>query len=80
MRTNILKARKKVSNDFVIGVNIGKNKSTPVEDAVKDYTTCFEKMYDAADYFTVNVSSPNTCNCVSFRMNVLQNFFLKYPL
>ncbi|MBK6504762.1 MAG: quinone-dependent dihydroorotate dehydrogenase [Ignavibacteria bacterium] len=60
VRTNILKARKKVSNDFVIGVNIGKNKSTPVEDAVKDYTTCFEKMYDAADYFTVNVSSPNT--------------------
>lgn len=60
VRANILRARKKVSNDFIIGVNIGKNKLTPVEDAVNDYTTCLEKLYDSADYFTVNVSSPNT--------------------
>jgi len=60
IRSNIIKARTKLRNDFVIGVNIGKNKQTPVDKAVGDYLICFEKMYDVADYFTVNVSSPNT--------------------
>lgn len=44
----------------VIGINIGKNKETPLEKAEEDYATCFEKLFDVADYFTVNVSSPNT--------------------
>lgn len=43
-----------------IGGNIGKNKATPNEDALKDYRKCFEVLYDDVDYFTVNVSSPNT--------------------
>jgi dihydroorotate dehydrogenase len=60
IRKNILEAKKKISKDFVIGVNIGKNKVTPVENAVNDYLICFEKLYDAADYFTINISSPNT--------------------
>ncbi|WP_294821595.1 quinone-dependent dihydroorotate dehydrogenase [uncultured Flavobacterium sp.] len=46
----------------MIGGNIGKNKSTPNEDAVKDYEICFEALYDHVDYFVVNVSSPNTPN------------------
>ncbi len=45
---------------IVIGVNIGKNKQTPNETAEKDYVACFEKLYGLADYFVVNVSSPNT--------------------
>lgn len=45
---------------LIIGGNIGKNKVTPNENAVSDYLTCFEKLYDFVDYFTVNVSSPNT--------------------
>ncbi|HLP33356.1 MAG TPA: quinone-dependent dihydroorotate dehydrogenase, partial [Bacteroidia bacterium] len=45
---------------IIIGGNIGKNKSTPNEDAVKDYEICFTKLYDHVDYFVVNVSSPNT--------------------
>jgi dihydroorotate dehydrogenase len=45
---------------LVIGGNIGKNKSTPNEDAWKDYETCFRELYDCVDYFVVNVSSPNT--------------------
>ena len=45
---------------LIIGGNIGKNKITPNEQAVKDYETCFEKLYDMVDYFVVNVSSPNT--------------------
>lgn len=60
IRENILNARKHVSRDFIIGVNIGKNKATPVENAVTDYVKCFEILFEAADYFTVNVSSPNT--------------------
>jgi dihydroorotate dehydrogenase len=45
---------------LVIGGNIGKNKVTPNEDAIKDYEICLTSLYDHVDYFTVNVSSPNT--------------------
>lgn len=44
----------------ILGGNIGKNKITPNEDAVKDYIICFEKLHSYVDYFVVNVSSPNT--------------------
>ncbi|MCL4132581.1 UNVERIFIED_CONTAM: hypothetical protein GTU68_060705 [Idotea baltica] len=43
-----------------LGINIGKNASTALDDAESDYVTCLEKVYAAADYITVNVSSPNT--------------------
>src|SRR5690606_31929512 len=46
----------------LIGGNIGKNKVTPNEEAVKDYEICFDALYDYVDYFVVNVSSPNTPN------------------
>lgn len=45
---------------LIIGGNIGKNKATPNEQAVKDYEICFEKLFPHVDYFVVNVSSPNT--------------------
>jgi dihydroorotate dehydrogenase len=45
---------------FIVGGNIGKNKTTPNEDAWKDYEICFRELYDCVDYFVVNVSSPNT--------------------
>lgn len=48
--------------DIVIGVNIGKNKDTPNEKAIEDYLICFRELYPMADYFVVNVSSPNTPN------------------
>lgn len=44
----------------VIGVNIGKSKITPIEDAVTDYRTSAELLAPLADYLAVNVSSPNT--------------------
>lgn len=47
---------------LIIGGNIGKNKTTPNEEAVKDYEICFEALFDYVDYFVVNVSSPNTPN------------------
>jgi len=46
--------------DAVIGINIGKNKDTPVDNAVDDYLIGLEKVYPHADYVTVNISSPNT--------------------
>ena len=44
----------------VLGINIGKNAVTPVENAVDDYLYCLRKVYEHASYVTVNLSSPNT--------------------
>ena len=44
----------------VLGINIGKNKDTPEENAKDDYIHCMRKVYDFATYITVNISSPNT--------------------
>lgn len=56
----ILERLKKKKTDIIIGGNIGKNKNIPNEQAVDDYEKCFETLFDYVDYFTVNVSSPNT--------------------
>jgi dihydroorotate dehydrogenase len=53
---NLSKRKSKV----IVGGNIGKNKVTPNEEAVKDYEMCFKILHDYVDYFVVNVSSPNT--------------------
>lgn len=44
----------------VLGINIGKNKDTPIEQGKDDYLICMEKAYAHAGYITVNISSPNT--------------------
>lgn len=54
--------RLKSNKDVLVGGNIGKNKTTPNEDAVSDYMICFDALFDYVDYFVVNVSSPNTPN------------------
>ena len=46
--------------DCIIGINIGKNRDTPLQQAVDDYLSAFEQVYPHADYITVNISSPNT--------------------
>ena len=51
----------------VLGINIGKNADTPVENAVDDYLICLEKVYNYASYVTVNISSPNTKNLRSLQ-------------
>ncbi len=43
-----------------VGVNIGKNRDTPLDAAAEDYQAGLVALYDCADYFTVNLSSPNT--------------------
>lgn len=47
-------------NRMIVGANLGKNKITPNEDAWKDYLKVFQHLHEEADYFVVNVSSPNT--------------------
>jgi dihydroorotate dehydrogenase len=48
--------------DVPIGVNIGKNAVTPIENAVADYITALRAVYATADYVAINISSPNTKN------------------
>lgn len=48
--------------NLIVGGNIGKNKTTPNENAVEDYEKCFKTLYPVVDYFVVNISSPNTPN------------------
>ncbi|MFT3762677.1 MAG: quinone-dependent dihydroorotate dehydrogenase [Pseudoxanthomonas sp.] len=55
---NVGRARRR--HDGLLGINIGKNKDTPNEDAARDYLHCLERVYPLADYVTVNISSPNT--------------------
>jgi len=57
---NLEAAKDELADDFIVGVNIGKNKRTELDDAYQDYRFSFEKCYQHADYFTINVSSPNT--------------------
>lgn len=47
-------------NGTIVGVNIGKNKVTPVENALQDYVSAMRTLYTHADYFVANLSSPNT--------------------
>ena len=49
-------------NALLLGLNIGKNAATPIENAVDDYLICLNGVYPHADYVTVNISSPNTKN------------------
>ena len=43
-----------------VGINIGKSRATPVEEAAQDYLDCFRKLHPFADYIALNISSPNT--------------------
>ncbi|MDK4584181.1 quinone-dependent dihydroorotate dehydrogenase [Kingella kingae] len=51
----------------VLGINIGKNATTPIKNAADDYLICLEKAYAHASYITVNISSPNTQNLRSLQ-------------
>lgn len=51
---------KKARFNGVLGINIGKNKDTPVEQGKEDYLICMEKVYAHAGYIAINISSPNT--------------------
>lgn len=57
---NVKKSSYARSGKGILGINIGKNATTPVEDAAADYLACLDKVYPYASYVTVNISSPNT--------------------
>ncbi len=57
---NLRRARPKLPNGFLVGVNLGKNKTTPNAQAHLDYSSVAQSFLDCADYFVVNISSPNT--------------------
>jgi dihydroorotate dehydrogenase len=62
---NVQKSRfrdQKGQSPLLLGLNIGKNAATPIENAVDDYLICLDGVYTHADYVTVNISSPNTKN------------------
>lgn len=50
----------KSRQDCIIGVSLGKQKETPLDEAWRDYSLVMAGVFDSADYFTVNISSPNT--------------------
>ncbi|TCS42596.1 quinone-dependent dihydroorotate dehydrogenase [Reinekea marinisedimentorum] len=51
---------KRSNYEGVIGINIGKNKVTPEDEAINDYLYCLDRVYEHAGYVAVNLSSPNT--------------------
>ena len=60
MLKSLSKAYPKGKRGMPVGVNIGKAKVTPLDQAVEDYVASFRILADQADYFTINISSPNT--------------------
>ena len=52
--------RKNIKFSGVLGINIGKNLNTPIENAIEDYLICFRKAYLYASYIVINISSPNS--------------------
>jgi len=58
----VVERLKKINPRCVLGVNIGKNKDVPNEDAIENYLKSFDLAHGVADYIAVNVSSPNTPN------------------
>lgn len=61
----------------VLGINIGKNKVTPEENALSDYEKCMDAVYDYADYIAVNISSPNTPGLRNLQFGELFDQLLK---
>ncbi|MFK3624033.1 quinone-dependent dihydroorotate dehydrogenase [Escherichia coli] len=57
---NLIENVKKAHYDGVLGINIGKNKDTPVEQGKDDYLICMDKIYPYAGYIAINISSQNT--------------------
>jgi len=65
---NVQRSRlRRAPGTLLLGLNIGKNASTPIEDATRDYLIGLEGVYPYADYVTVNISSPNTQNLRSLQ-------------
>ena len=67
----LVKNIKKKQIDNILGINIGKNKNTPIEYSQDDYLICMEKVYAYAGYIAINISSPNTPNLRTLQYGTL---------
>ena len=65
LAANLHRQRRRLA--IPLGVNIGKNRETPLDAATDDYAACLAAVYDVADYVVVNVSSPNTAGLRSLQ-------------
>ena len=68
---------KKAKFRGILGINIGKNRDTPIEKAVDDYVFCFRRAAAVASYITLNISSPNTPSLRQLQHNELLTNLLK---
>ncbi len=57
---NLVSAEKYRQQGGILGINIGKQNSTPLSGALADYVFCMEKLYEKADYLAIDISCPNT--------------------
>lgn len=77
----VLAKLQKCKKHGIIGVNLGKNKDTPLERAHQDYSAGLEKLYNYADYFSINISSPNTAGLRDLHnVNLLDDFLEKIQI
>lgn len=58
--SKIVERLRKIGRKCIVGVNIGRNKNVPNEEAVENYLKSFDLVFEVADYIAVNISSPNT--------------------
>lgn len=63
-------------NGGILGINIGKNANTSIANAIDDYISCMNDIYEFADYITINISSPNTKDLRSLQDENTLNVFL----
>ena len=70
MVANLVRTYPRGKRGMPVGVNIGKAKATPLDQAVEDYLACFRILADQADYFTINISSPNTAGLRNLQSEV----------
>lgn len=64
----VVERLKRRPKGIIVGANIGKNKDTPNSHAYVDYVECINKLYNHVDYFTINISSPNTKDLRNLQM------------
>lgn len=68
---NLINNIKKSNFKGIIGVNIGKNHNTRIEESINDYLICIDKIYCYASYIAINISSPNTINLRNLQYGIL---------
>lgn len=73
---SLMQRLEKLNYPGIIGINIGKNKQTPIDLAHEDYLLCYRKVYSKASYVVVNISSPNTPHLKALQFGVRFNILL----